>query len=179
MIPKKINNKAFLSYRDKAEYILELSKQEELYAPMFDIVEEMMNSSTKNYNNISYINKLYFLSNAQYIEALGKQYEADGRIRIGLNFLKFILKKKYVILKEELFARYNINFDKIEFLEIEQETYALINGEKIKVNKYEGHVYAIYYKSILLDSDNLNTIIDYIGEIIERRITDGIINRRI
>lgn len=177
MLPKNLNKKAFLSYESKAEYILEKIHPEDDFREIFSIIEDIATYNSKSYTLEDYISRLF------YIDLILKKNDMKFKENVkSIDILKkmlleYVVTQKGKGFKKSLLDNYGVSFDNMTFLDDKEEIYGYINKTNyIKLNIALGNILVIYYKNLIYKDNFINSIIDKLGDIIERRECIGITN---
>ena len=179
MIPQKINNKIFLTYEEKANYILDYCLySEEILNKTTNYIKDYTSKNNKETEAIKHINKLLFLENMDIEKTFNvKESESNATTKLVLLITKKVLYSYEEEFKINLKTIFNIDFNLLKFRANSNDEFVILNDEEVKINKYEGNIYVIYHKNLI--EENINMIIDSIGKEIERRDTNGVIITRL
>lgn len=180
MLPLKIDNKAFITYENKVEYILEWLKINKfILEDAVDALKEYSEQEDRQQAATKYINKLFYLKSEKYIKDINRLKSQGSLAKLTAEILICFLKEKSKMMEDELLKRHNIDYKNLVFIESDDKTLVKINERSYNVNKSEGQVYMIFYKNLILKENHITIIADLIGKSIERSNRDGIVNRRI
>lgn len=177
MLPKKLNKKAFISYECKADYILKKIDPQNDFKEIYSVIENTISSNSKVYTLEDYLSRLF------YIEFILKKsdFECNKNIK-AVDILKtmlfeYIIFQKSKTLEKSLLSRYGVCFGDIKFSRDNESIIGIIdNMNSIKVNNTFGYILVTYYKNLIYKDNFINSIIDKLGDIIERREYSGTIN---
>lgn len=177
MLPRNLNKKAFMSYECKAEYILEKINPETDFKEIFYIIENIATCNAKSYTLEDYISRLF------YIEFIFKKNNVKSKENIkSMDILKkmlleYIVFKKRKSFEQSILDKYGVYFNDIKFLDDKENIHGYIDDVNyIKLNISLGYILVTYYKNLIYKDNVINSIIDKLGDIIERRECIGIVN---
>lgn len=180
MLPLKIENKAFITYENKVEYILEwLNVNKLILKDSVDALIKYSAQEDRQQTANKYINKLSYLKSEEAIKAINSLKNQGLMEKLTAEILICFLKEKSKMMEDELLKKHNIDYKNIVFIENNDKTLVKINEHSYNVNKCDGQVYMIFYKNLILKENHITKIADLIGMSIERSSRDGIANRRI
>lgn len=169
MTPKNIDKLAFISYETKADYILTKTNCKDYFYKIFLSVEKIAQTKNKKYTLTDYLERIYYF---EYIfdENIFLKESLSSLDIFKKKLIVYIIKNKKELLKRQLFENFNICFESLKFVSIENKVHVDINNSlDIVFNYYSGTIMTNYYETILSNKEFLYHIIDAIGCIIERR----------
>lgn len=177
MLPKKLNKKAFISYECKADYILKKIDPKNDFKEIYFTIENTISANSKIYTIEDYVSRLFYMefifkkSNVEYNDNI----KAMDILKTML--LEYIIFQKSKALEKSLLSIYGICFSDITFSIDNKNTIGIVDSmNNIKVNNTLGYILVTYYKNLIYKDNFINTIIDKLGDIIERRECSGTIN---
>lgn len=140
------------------------------------------NFNNKVYTLEDYISRLLYidvmLNNNKHIKIIESIMTSIDIIKIML--LEYVLTQKSNILKQALLNKYEIYFNDIKFInDKENIIHGYIDNTQIKLNITLGYILVTYYKHLIYRDNIINSIIDKLGDIIERRDYCGNVNSRL
>lgn len=179
MLPQVLNNKAFISYECKAKYILEEINIETDFKEIFFIIEHIVSYNKKAYTVEDYISRLFYINSMCNNNIQSNDYMKSIDI-IKTMLLQYVIMQKRHEFTKSLLEEYGIYFKDIKFVDYKSIVYGYIDNDKpIKLNIGLGHILVTYYKNLIYKDNFINSIIDKLGDIIERREYIGNVNSRL